>query len=134
MTGWRLGVGVAVVRAGRVLVGQRLARHGVGHWAFPGGHLEEGESPLQCAVRELKEETGLELLEPRLFAVTHDLYPEGPQYLTLFVSGTVAGDQEPTLMEPEKCAGWYWFSWDAIPQPRFLSLQNLLASDFPLPQ
>lgn len=30
-----------------------------GHWAFPKGHGEVGESPLETAVRELKEETGL---------------------------------------------------------------------------
>ena len=30
-----------------------------GHWAFPKGHVEEGESEVQTALREVKEETGL---------------------------------------------------------------------------
>jgi 8-oxo-dGTP pyrophosphatase MutT (NUDIX family) len=29
-------------------------------WSFPKGHIEEGEEPLQCAYRELLEETGIE--------------------------------------------------------------------------
>lgn len=34
-------------------------KHGKGHWAFPKGHPEEGESHHQTAERELQEETGL---------------------------------------------------------------------------
>lgn len=38
-----------------------LILHGKGHWAFPKGHRDRGEEPLQTAVRELREETGLEI-------------------------------------------------------------------------
>lgn len=40
-----------------------LIRHQAGHWSFPKGHAEIGESPLDAASRELKEETGLTLVE-----------------------------------------------------------------------
>jgi len=36
-----------------------LVKHRKGHWAFPKGHAEAGESPKEAAVRELFEETGL---------------------------------------------------------------------------
>lgn len=37
-----------------------------GKWIVPGGHLEPGESPLECAIREFKEETGLVLKQVNL--------------------------------------------------------------------
>lgn len=37
-----------------------LIQHLAGHWGFPKGHHEEGESDLEAAVREFKEETGLD--------------------------------------------------------------------------
>lgn len=37
-----------------------LVRHLAGHWGFPKGHIEAGESATQAALREFKEETGLD--------------------------------------------------------------------------
>ncbi len=38
-----------------------LVQHQAGHWAFPKGHAEQGESPKESAERELFEETGLRI-------------------------------------------------------------------------
>lgn len=46
----------------RVVNGAReflLIQHRAGHWSFPKGHPEEGESPVETALRELEEETGI---------------------------------------------------------------------------
>lgn len=43
-----------------------LLRHPGGHWDFPKGHVEEGESDLQAATREVNEETGLPASELRV--------------------------------------------------------------------
>lgn len=47
---------------GKILVARRSAgcRH-PGEWEVPGGHIEPGETPIQAAVREVKEETGLDV-------------------------------------------------------------------------
>lgn len=57
-------VAAAVIenREGRILIARRKADITLGgYWEFPGGKLEEGESPYECAVRELREEMDLHI-------------------------------------------------------------------------
>jgi 8-oxo-dGTP pyrophosphatase MutT (NUDIX family) len=51
-----------------------LVQHQAGHWSFPKGHAEPGESPLQAACREFEEETGIihyQLLDAPSFTETY---------------------------------------------------------------
>jgi mutator protein MutT len=124
-----IGVGVIVTRGDNVLLGLRLGAHGAGSWSFPGGHLDGDESVEACAMRELREETGVEAINPRLVAESEDEFPEGLCYRTLFVQVDRAGG-EPVVREPGKCGGWSWFSWDDLPQLLFLPVASLRASGF----
>ena len=126
----RVGVGVLVLRQGRVLLGRRRGSHGAGSWAPPGGHLEFGETAAACARRELAEETGLVAGTMTPAPYTVDLFPaEGRHYVTLFVvAAGVAGD--PRVLEPDKCEGWEWHDWHALPTPLFAPLASLVAQGF----
>ena len=125
-----VGVSAILVRGETVLLGRRLASHGAGAWQFPGGHLEFGESVVDCARREVLEETGLMLASVRLGPYTNDVFvAEGRHYITLFVIAEDAGG-DAVVREPEKCAEWAWFRWDALPAPLFLPIANLLRLRF----
>lgn len=122
----RVGVATIIVDGERVLLGLRTAGHGAGTWQFPGGHLEYGETIEECARREAREETGLELGALRLGPYTNDIFAdERRHYITLFVIAAYAGGT-PKVREPDKCARWEWFRWDVLPHPLFLPIKNLL--------
>ncbi len=55
-----VGVGSLVLRGGRILLVRRAFSPARGKWSIPGGHVELGESILEAAVRELREEAGLD--------------------------------------------------------------------------
>jgi 8-oxo-dGTP diphosphatase len=125
-----VGVGILIIRNGKVLLGRRRGSHGAGSWSAPGGRLEYGESIEACARRELREETGLELGAIELGPYTNDVFHEvGEQYLTVFVLAREATGI-PQNKEPHKCDGWEWFDWAELPVPLFAPLETLRKSGF----
>jgi 8-oxo-dGTP diphosphatase len=123
-----IGIGVIIIRDGKILLGKRLNAHGAGSWCCPGGHLEYGESFEACARREVREETGLEITNIRKGTFTNDRFEdEARHYVTLFMRAD-SPQGTPVVREPEKCATWDWFSEQSLPRPLFLPLQNLFDS------
>lgn len=126
----RVGVGVFIFRDGKFLVGQRRGAHGTGSWSVPGGHLEFNEAPEQTAIREVKEETGLDITNVTFAAVTNDIFSdEGKHYVTLWMKSDWQ-EGEATITEPDKFIEQRWVDFDTLPKPLFLPWEQLLASDF----
>ena len=126
----RVGVGVFVFRDGKFLIGQRRGSHGAGSWSVPGGHLEFGETPEQTAIREVREETGLEIAHVAFAAVTNDIFSdENKHYLTVWMKAEWTAN-EPKIMEPDKFIEQRWVDFDSLPEPLFLPWAQLLESEF----
>ncbi|HEX3979661.1 MAG TPA: NUDIX domain-containing protein, partial [Acidimicrobiales bacterium] len=101
-----------------------------GLWSTPGGVIEPGEGPEQAAVREVHEETGLEVVVDRLRAAVG-----GPDYRTMYQNGdrlsyvaliydahVVGGQPTPDDQETTE-VGWFHIrELSQLPQERFLAL------------
>jgi ADP-ribose pyrophosphatase YjhB (NUDIX family) len=101
-------VGVAVIvrdRDGRYLMHQRRAGAScdVGMWGVPGGHLECGETVLEAAVREFREETGCELGHASVVAVF-----DTTNWVTFVVRGRCEGKPVRPDSERDKADEWQW--------------------------
>ncbi len=96
-------IAVAVVlHAGRVLVGRRPEGAPLaGLWEFPGGKVRRSESARQAAVRECREETGLEVRPLRLLAETQHDYEHGRVRIDFYLCEPV----DPHT-PPERPFGW----------------------------
>lgn len=59
-----VGVGAVIILDGKILLEKRKYDPGKGKWSIPGGLVELGEGTEQTVIREVKEETGLEVENP----------------------------------------------------------------------
>ena len=125
----RVGVGVLLVDAiGRVLLTLRKRSPEAGCWSIVGGKVDFLENLEQCAVREAREEAGVEVELLRLLCVTDHVLPaEGqhwvaPAYLGRIVSG------EPRNCEPAKTQEVKWFAPGSLPSNLTMTAQNAIAA------
>ncbi|KAI8931234.1 hypothetical protein NX059_011582 [Plenodomus lindquistii] len=112
----KVGVGVIIHdHAGNIIMGERASSHGTGTLQCPGGHQEYGESWAETAIREVCEETGLEVGNVRFLTATNDVFGEGKHYITIFVTAEIVGVEKVAKpMEPHKCAKWEWVPWSQM--------------------
>jgi 8-oxo-dGTP diphosphatase len=114
----KVGVGVFVLKDGKLLLGQRKGSHAVGEYAGPGGHLEYMESIVECAKRETLEETGIEIGNCEFLCVTNLNEYEPKHYIDIGIKADwISG--EPSVLEPDKVEGWDWYDLDNLPAPLF---------------
>ena len=71
-----IGVGVVVLRAENVLMIQRSKPPHVGGWSLPGGAQKLGETVYEAAIREVKEETNIEVQVMGLIDVVDSIHPD----------------------------------------------------------
>jgi len=114
-----VGIGVMVRNAGgHFLLGLRTqnSRNEPGKWTFPGGCLEFGETWQDCAVREAREEAGIEVEPVRIVEViNHIIRNEGQHWFNPIVEARLVSGP-PKVMEPNKMCEWRWFSLEALPE------------------
>lgn len=122
----RVGVAVVIRRGSEILLIRRKDVHGDGSWSTPGGHLEPGEAPEECAVREAREETGVEVGSVRFLAITNDVFEEEAlHYVTVWMEGEYVSGTE-SVGEEYEVSEVRWYPAHSLPDELFLPFQNLI--------
>lgn len=106
-----LAVTVAIIDAGRILL---VKREDYEVWCLPGGFVEAGESVAQAAIREAREETGLEIQLTRIVGVySRPYWQRGGIHLLLFAGQPVGG----ALALSDETLDVRYFADDELPEP-----------------
>lgn len=111
-------VSVALLRGNRVLLVKRGQAPSRGHYAFPGGRVEPGETEEQAARRELLEETGLQAGEVRpLRAFMIDAVRDGRKitYRLQVFAGLDCGGEPHADSDADEAAFFTLAEMDALP-------------------
>lgn len=117
----KVGIGVMIKKGNEILLGHRVSNgtdtggiHEPNTWCLPGGKQEYNETIYECAIREVKEETNLDIKNPEVFGVTDDIQPN-KHYITIEI---IANDYSGNLkiMEPDKQDEWRWFNINQLPE------------------
>jgi len=121
----KVGVGIIIIRNGKVLIGERLAGHGASTFMLPGGHVEHGETFEETARREVEEETGLkDITILKLVSLSNKLVYE-KHYVTIgMLAESLSG--EPINTEPNISKNWKWYDIKNLPENMFLPSKKML--------
>lgn len=113
-----VGVGVVVWRGGEVLLIQRGKPPRYGSWSLPGGRQKVGETVREAALREIKEETNLDVDITHLIDVvdslTHD--DDGKVQFHYTLIDFTAEWRDGTAVAGSDAAGVRWVSTDDLDQ------------------
>jgi 8-oxo-dGTP diphosphatase len=123
-----VGVGLVIMRDGRVLLCRRMKAPEAGYWSIPGGKVDHLETSLAAARREAKEETGLEIGEVEFLCHSEFIDPEGRHHWISLIFVTRDTQGEPALTEPDKLSAIGWFDPEKLPAPLSAFAQDALAA------
>jgi ADP-ribose pyrophosphatase YjhB (NUDIX family) len=106
----KVAVGTVITRPdGRIVLVKRAIEPGYGKWVFPGGYVDRGEEVMMAAIREAREEAGLDIRIDRLIGI-YSYAGRTPiiiVYAATVLSGELAVDEEGLEAQ--------WFEPSAIP-------------------
>ena len=117
----KVGIGVMIIKDNRILLGHRITdgkdTGGIfepDSWCLPGGKQEYDETIFECAIREVKEETNLNVWNLEVFSAVDDIQPQKHFVTIQMVTKDYNGHIE--IMEPDKQDEWKWFSLQDLPE------------------
>ena len=115
--------GAVIFEGDKVLVIQQVK----GHWGFPKGHVEDGETEVETAIREIKEETNLdvEIDETHRYIETYRPKEDVEKDVVFFVAKKIRGEIK---VQEEEVTQTEWLSpKDAIKRVTYESSKKIMS-------
>lgn len=88
-----------------------VVKHNAGHWDFPKGHIEENETEIQTAIREVKEETNIDISIPDeniKYEIHYNPKPDVDKTVIFFLAKNITDD---VLKQDSEIANIGWYSY-----------------------
>lgn len=120
----KVGVGVAVVEDGRLLLIKRAMNPERGKWSLPAGFIDQGEDPKDAAAREALEETGLIVRIEGVLDVFHNPPGAGGASVFILYRAQIIGGE---LAAADDAADAGFFALDQLPELAFASTKAAVA-------
>lgn len=109
---------------GQVLLGLKNRGFHQNSWIFPGGQMDFGETIAQCAVREVWEESGLNVKVEGLIDVVSETNVDKH---VVFINLLAHGEGYPEVKEPQEIIEWKWYPADQLPENTTISARNAVS-------
>jgi 8-oxo-dGTP diphosphatase len=108
-----------------LLLGKRKNVAGNNHFYLPGGHIKKGEKISEALIREVKEETDLDIIPEKFLWIEENF--DGPHHITFYYQARLKNEnQKPKNLEPQKCYFWDFYPIDKPAKPLWVSLEKFL--------
>ncbi len=113
-----VGIFIMLRKDNKVLLQLRKNCSFSGYWGFVGGHLDGNEQITTAAIREAKEEVGIDIRSNDLILKTICHSNKGAEYLQFYFE-CCKWDGKIENKEPDKCERLEWYPWDNVPEHIF---------------
>ena len=123
-------VTVLILRHNKLLLTRRAGAPFPGWWDLPGGFLDRGEKPEDCARREIKEETRLNIKLKKLFGIYPGTYPSDFDPFHIISIVYMAGANQDKLAALDDVSESKWFSKKELPKKIAFDSNQLIIKDF----
>ena len=117
----KVGIGVLILNENKILLGHRVVSsvdtggiYEPDSWCLPGGKQDYEETIFECAIRETKEETNLDISDLEVFNAMDDIQINKHFVTIQVIAHSFKGEVK--VMEKDKIDEWKWFDLNQLPK------------------